>query len=219
MAGSSVYPGALDNFSNNSPTNLGDNDSTGRTHSERHDDVEAAIEAVQSELGINPSGTFATVGERLDALAPGDIDELTLSSQGTAIVPLTVIGAAGQSADLMQFKNSGGTAIATVSAAGAATFAGINSSAYTLNGTALFQSPALSGTPTAPTATANTNTTQIATTAFVLAQAGTATPLVEGVGAVGTATRFAREDHVHPSGGGGGGGGIGLESVFLMMGA
>jgi hypothetical protein len=33
-------------------------------------------------------------------------------------------------------------------------------------------SPALTGTPTAPTATAGTNTTQIATTAFVLANAG-----------------------------------------------
>ena len=35
-------------------------------------------------------------------------------------------------------------------------------------------SPALTGTPTAPTAASNTNTTQIATTAFVIAQAGTA---------------------------------------------
>jgi hypothetical protein len=58
----------------------------------------------------------------------------------------------------------------------------------------------LTGTPAAPTATVDTDTTQIATTAFVLAQAGTATPIVEGTGAAGTATRFAREDHVHPSG-------------------
>ena len=33
-------------------------------------------------------------------------------------------------------------------------------------------SPALTGTPTAPTATAGTNTTQIATTAFVQASSG-----------------------------------------------
>lgn len=37
-------------------------------------------------------------------------------------------------------------------------------------------SPAFSGTPTAPTATLGTNTTQIATTAFVLANASTGTP-------------------------------------------
>lgn len=81
---------------------------------------------------------------------------------------------------------------------------------------AALSSPTLTGTPAAPTASVDTNTTQIATTAFVLAQAGTATPIVEGVGAAGTATRFARQDHVHPSGGGGAS--IGLEAVFLLMG-
>jgi hypothetical protein len=83
---------------------------------------------------------------------------------------------------------------------------------------AALASPTLTGTPAAPTAAVDTNTTQIATTAFVVAQAGTATPIIEGTGAAGTATRFAREDHVHPTGGGGSGG-IGLESVFLLMGA
>ena len=58
-------------------------------------------------------------------------------------------------------------------------------------------SPAFTGIPTAPTAVVNTNTTQLATTAFVLAQAGSATPAVNGTAAVGVATKFAREDHVH----------------------
>jgi hypothetical protein len=60
-------------------------------------------------------------------------------------------------------------------------------------------SPALTGTPTTTTATVDTNTTQIASTAFVLAQAGSATPVVDGTAAVGTSTRFARQDHVHPT--------------------
>jgi hypothetical protein len=60
-------------------------------------------------------------------------------------------------------------------------------------------SPAFTGTPTAPTAAANTNTTQLATTAFVLSQAGTATPLMAGAATIGVATRFAREDHRHPT--------------------
>jgi hypothetical protein len=60
-------------------------------------------------------------------------------------------------------------------------------------------SPALTGTPTAPTAAVDTNTTQLATTAMVLAQAASATPLVDGTAAVGTSTRFARGDHVHPT--------------------
>jgi hypothetical protein len=60
-------------------------------------------------------------------------------------------------------------------------------------------SPTLTGIPAAPTAAVNTNTTQIATTAFVLAQAASATPAMNGTAAVGTATKFAREDHVHAS--------------------
>jgi hypothetical protein len=60
-------------------------------------------------------------------------------------------------------------------------------------------SPALTGTPTSTTAAADTNTTQIATTAYVVGQAGSATPLVDGTAAVGTSIRFARQDHVHPT--------------------
>jgi len=60
-------------------------------------------------------------------------------------------------------------------------------------------SPALTGTPTTTTAAVDTNTTQIASTAFVLAQAGSATPIIDGTAAVGTSTRFARQDHVHPT--------------------
>jgi hypothetical protein len=59
-------------------------------------------------------------------------------------------------------------------------------------------SPALTGTPTAPTAAAGTNTTQLATTAYVVGQAATATPNGPGTATVGTSLRYAREDHVHP---------------------
>ena len=64
-------------------------------------------------------------------------------------------------------------------------------------------SPALTGTPTAPTAAAGTNTTQLATTAFVQQEvggkAGTASPQMNGTASVGTAAKFSREDHVHPT--------------------
>lgn len=60
-------------------------------------------------------------------------------------------------------------------------------------------SPSLTGTPTAPTAAADTNTTQLATTAFVLGQTGTSAPSMNGSAAIGTSTRFARADHVHPT--------------------
>jgi hypothetical protein len=60
-------------------------------------------------------------------------------------------------------------------------------------------SPTLTGTPLAPTAPADTNNTQIASTAYVMGQAGAATPIMAGVAAVGTSLKFARQDHVHPA--------------------
>jgi hypothetical protein len=63
-------------------------------------------------------------------------------------------------------------------------------------------SPSLTGTPTAPTAEQDTNTTQIATTAFVMRQAATTTPASVGAATAGVSLRFSRADHVHalPSG-------------------
>jgi hypothetical protein len=66
-------------------------------------------------------------------------------------------------------------------------------------------SPSLTGTPLSTTAAADTNTTQIATTAFVIGQASSTTPSATGTAAVGTSLRYARADHVHanplPTGG------------------
>lgn len=60
-------------------------------------------------------------------------------------------------------------------------------------------SPTFTGTPLSTTAAADTNTTQIATTAFVLGQKSTSTPLINGTAAVGTSLKYARGDHVHPT--------------------
>lgn len=61
-------------------------------------------------------------------------------------------------------------------------------------------SPTLTGTPAAPTAAVNTNTTQIATTAFVVAQGETTTaPPMDGTATPGAALKFAKADHVHPT--------------------
>lgn len=64
---------------------------------------------------------------------------------------------------------------------------------------AKLDSPALTGTPTAPTAAADTSTTALATTAFVTGQASSTTPAMDGVASVGTSLKYARADHVHPS--------------------
>ena len=60
-------------------------------------------------------------------------------------------------------------------------------------------SPTFTGTPKATTATADTNTTQIATTAIVIGQASSSAPLgLADTATVGTSKKYAREDHQHP---------------------
>jgi hypothetical protein len=60
-------------------------------------------------------------------------------------------------------------------------------------------SPTFTGTPSAPTPAIDTNTTQVATTAFVLAQASAANPVINGTATAGSSSRYARADHVHPT--------------------
>ncbi len=62
---------------------------------------------------------------------------------------------------------------------------------------AALASPTFTGTPAAPTAAADTNTTQIATTAFVIGQASSTAALALGTAAIGTSLKYARTDHVH----------------------
>jgi hypothetical protein len=72
-------------------------------------------------------------------------------------------------------------------------------------------SPTLSGTPLSTTAAVDTNTTQIATTAYVVGQASATNPLGLGTAAIGTSLRYARQDHVHPTTG------LGLTSGTLAQ--
>lgn len=77
---------------------------------------------------------------------------------------------------------------------------GVTSAIQTqLNAKAPLANPALTGTPTAPTAAADTNTTQVATTAYVVGQASSDNPLSNGTAASGTSLKYARADHVHPT--------------------
>jgi hypothetical protein len=61
-----------------------------------------------------------------------------------------------------------------------------NNIATAVNSKANSISPALSGVPTAPTAAINTDTTQIANTAFVVAEVADYAPAKDGTGATGT---------------------------------
>lgn len=60
------YPAGYDNFSNPTPTNnLGD---PAVLHTDQHTNVNDAVEAMQAEFGTNPSGSHATVSDRLVAI-------------------------------------------------------------------------------------------------------------------------------------------------------
>jgi hypothetical protein len=74
------------------------------------------------------------------------------------------------------------------------------------SGGAPVDSPTFTGDPKAPTPTADDNDTSIATTAFVtgavtaaIIPPATVAPIMDSVAAVGTAAKYAREDHVHPT--------------------
>lgn len=59
-------------------------------------------------------------------------------------------------------------------------------------------SPTFTGTPAGPTPAADTNTTQLATTAFVIGQAYGSNPNALGAVSPGSSAKFSRGDHVHP---------------------
>lgn len=90
MAGSTSYPASADTFAKASPTYQDDPDTTGRVHSERHDDVEAAVEAIESYTitGTPHVGTSAPTN---DALVWFDTGETT-PTQPDAISPFLLMG-------------------------------------------------------------------------------------------------------------------------------
>ena len=89
---------------------------------------------------------------------------------------------------MTQSAGNNSTALATTAYADASSSAAITAertATATLTNKSL-TSPTLTGTPVAPTASVNTNTTQVATTAFVVAQIADDAPTKTGTGASGT---------------------------------
>lgn len=59
------YPDHLDNFIN--PTSLDTLASTTVPHAEQHSNINDAVEAIQTVLGINPAGSHLTLKDRIIA--------------------------------------------------------------------------------------------------------------------------------------------------------
>ena len=186
---------------------------------------------VSTPIANNTDGTIVIAGyvENLDTSAFTDGDKLYLSpsvaggwtatkpSAPDNLVYVGVIARAHPTLGVIQLRISNGfelDELHDVSAASpsnsdllafeTSTNLWKNKSAATL-GLAKLASPTLTGTPLSTTAAADTNSTQIATTAFVVGQASSTTPAATGTAAVGTSLKYARADHVHanplPTGG------------------
>jgi hypothetical protein len=125
------------------------------------------------------------------------------SDAGTARTNLNVPTRTGGDASgtwAIAISGNAATATSATSASSATTLTGLTSTVADLNfvdgvtsnvqtqlnAKAPLASPALTGTPTAPTAAVTTNTTQIATTAFVNAEIANDAPTKTGGGASGT---------------------------------
>lgn len=92
MAGSTNYPASADDFATATPTYQDDPDTTGRVHSERHDDMEAAMEAVQ-DYTITGTPHVGTSAPTNDALIWFKTDETAPSTLPDPITPFLLMGA------------------------------------------------------------------------------------------------------------------------------
>lgn len=127
---------------------------------------------------------------RIDALFPGGILSVVRGGNGTA-TPQLIAGT--------NITITGAWPNYTINSTnGGATWGGITGTLSNqidlqnaLNLKAPLASPSLTGVPTAPTAAPATNTTQVATTAFVLANAGSLGNLTGPITSVGAATTVA----------------------------
>jgi hypothetical protein len=124
-----VYPGALDALTNPTSTDT----LASVPHDQQHANANDAIEAIEAELGVTPSGpNFSTVGGRLDNINPGS-GQIQATSRG-----FFGASAASQTAiatnPMIVAKDAGSTfvqvAVANSTSTGSADFA-----AYSDNGT------------------------------------------------------------------------------------
>lgn len=105
--------------------------------------------------------------------------QLTVFSTSSTNVTLDVLAASSTSVDIQRWKNSAGTVLSRINSSGqfvgdGSQLTGLTESQITnltsdLALKAALASPTFTGVPAGPTATAGTNTTQLATTAFVMA--------------------------------------------------
>lgn len=173
----------------------------------------SAPPAIPPDVGpYSVTATGSTVARTLADWAADDVnarDDTTFalaiaranSTGGTLIIrdPVTISTALGTVSAPVRFEGAAKLILAaggSITLAKAVTFVrAYSESIDTSGGGAITFS---GGSPAGITAATDTNSTQLATTAFVIGQAAGSTSPMDGSAAVGTSTRYARQDHVHP---------------------
>ena len=173
-----------------------------------------------STIEIGPCTVASSLNLAVGAVASGSTKNISIGTGGvlgttninigsTSGTTINVNGATTFTGATQTLgNNAGNTTVGVASGATTATFAktlnlgtgGLASSTTTINiGSAVAgtSTTTLNGTTNGVTAAVDTNSVALATTAYVVGQAGSATPLVNGTAAVGTSLRYARQDHVH----------------------
>jgi hypothetical protein len=122
-----------------------------------------------TEINTEFNNIAVAVATKADLISP--------TFTGTPVLPTGTTG-------VTQGAGNNSTALATTAYADAAITAERTATATLTNKS--LTSPTLTGTPVAPTASVDTNTTQVATTAFVVAQIADDAPTKTGTGASGS---------------------------------
>lgn len=149
-------------------------------------------------------GTGGVAGSTTNIAIGSTAGTSTTTMQGTTAFTGPITGAinnislgSGTAAQVMDFA-TGVTATGLTKAVSIGTNGAAGSTTtIAIGGTAGTSTTTLQGITNGVTKAVDTNNTELATTAFVVGQAGSATPLVNGTAAVGTSLRYSRQDHVH----------------------
>jgi hypothetical protein len=148
-------------------------------------------------INIGSGATISASTKTVNVGTGGVVGSTTLTTIGPVLgASTTSIG--GTTAASTLNLATGATLTATTKAVNIGTSGVAGSTTnITIGSTTGTSTTTLQGITNGVTEAVDTNNTELATTAFVVGQAGSATPLVDGTAAVGTSLRYARQDHVH----------------------